>query len=957
MSNKIDYLERLLNDKNYDIAVFTEHGCKSEEINTFPLDNYVLADSFCRSNRKSGGVSIYCNLNIKYEKLAWVNNHSKELDFETAGILIHSSAKRDIFVAGVYRQPKGDFDTFIEQLEILLSKATSKYSNLIIAGDLNIDWFTQNKSLNIFKDTIETFGLKSVIQEPTRVTETSKTLLDYIITNIPDEMCSSRVIENFVSDHRGQELEIYSISSPIINNPLKEFRRNLSKINLNTFIIELLKIDWNELKHIKDTNEAWNHFCDEFYNCFNMVCPLKEYKIKPTQTTNKIKLSDLCLRKKQLMIEAFNSYKATSMKIFKEKYKKCKIDYYNEIKKCKSQYYEQKIIGSNNLSREIWKISKEMSGLANSKRTMSENVCIYSVENNILNDPTEVASAFNDYFINSTSQGAISNNKTDASNLQNISDIVHNESNSVKVLCDKSVFLKPTSEQEISSIILNMKNKHSHGWDGISPWVLKQCYGPVLKALTELINGCLLEGIFPDVLKLSVIKPLFKKGDKLQMKNYRPIALISTFCKILEYVIYYRIIEFIDKNGLISKTQFGFRRGLSTINAIVEFCETLLNSLDEGKCTTGTFIDLSKAFDTVDHRVLLHKIEMYGIRGKALDLMKSYLTNRWQITEICSIRKNNCLKFQSTPALVQHGVPQGSILGPLLFILYVNDIPKLQNCLTISYADDTSLLTFDSHIEDTIRKAQNNLDNIIQYFSDNKLTVNPLKTSYIIFNKKRNYNLEYHTNLTCNGENISNVPSIKFLGITLDKGLTWEQHINEICMKINKNSFVLKRVSGYLSIDYKKILYYGLFYSHLSYGIEIWGGAAKLYIERLFKIQKKALRYIFGFKQRESCRGIFLEHNMLTIYGLYIFKVIMLIKNNSQKVVIGNTVHSYRTRGMNNYFRSRVNKQFAENDPFKKGVIFYNRLPDHIKNLTDASFKTVLKRYLAAKVLYSLDEF
>ena len=211
--------------------------------------------------------------------------------------------------------------------------------------------------------------------------------------------------------------------------------------------------------------------------------------------------------------------------------------------------------------------------------------------------------------------------------------------------------------------------------------------------------------------------------------------------------------------------------------------------------------------------------------------------------------------------------------------------------------------------------------------------------------------------MICNSSTIEGVNSTNFLGILVDNKLTWADHINCFCSKINSKSFILKRLSFYLDKKYLLIIYYGLIYSHIAYGIEIWGGAAKCHMDRLFRIQKRVIRYIFGLNRLDSCKEIFRENGIFTIYSLYIYKTILWVKTHEEKNLLVNEIHNINTRSNNNYFRKRTNKKVSDNNPYMRGITFYNKLPSSIKTTEGNAFKTNLKKFLISKTLYSLEDF
>ena len=285
-----------------------------------------------------------------------------------------------------------------------------------------------------------------------------------------------------------------------------------------------------------------------------------------------------------------------------------------------------------------------------------------------------------------------------------------------------SIFLRPIEEHEVENEITNLNPNKSPGFDGYSAKILKNIYQSISKPLTHIYNQTFIMGIVPDQMKIALVSPIFKANENKKFENYRSISVLTCFSKVLEKLMYKRLIDFVEENDILSKHQYGFRKNRSTEHAIIEFIDKVTRAIDERKYTASVFLDLSKAFDTIDHRILIGKLEYYGIRGIAQCWFESYLRNRKQIVKYNTV--------QSTEKSILTGVPQGSILGPLLFILYINDI---QNCTkTVSillFADDTSVLYSHSNIKILQETLQIDMNKIAEWLKLNKLSTIQQKRS------------------------------------------------------------------------------------------------------------------------------------------------------------------------------------------------------------------------------------
>ena len=286
--------------------------------------------------------------------------------------------------------------------------------------------------------------------------------------------------------------------------------------------------------------------------------------------------------------------------------------------------------------------------------------------------------------------------------------------------------------------------------------------------LSKLFNLSISNGIYPDILKLAVVTPVFKSGNSNDLNNYRPISSLSQFNKIFEKLLLDRFVKFVNSHSIISQNQFGFQKCKSTEDAISFFLDDVSESFSQKKYFGSVFCDLSKAFDCVDHEILLHKLSCYGFRGTVLKLIRSYLTNRKQYTIV-----NNT---KSSVESITHGVPQGSILGPFFFILFINDFQKcLQKSKCVLFADDSTIYHSTDNLDDLLRILENDLTNVFNYLLANRLSLNLNKTKFMIFTNKSTTNVN---NIIVNNIQIENCNEIKFLGVWLNSKLIFTKYID-----------------------------------------------------------------------------------------------------------------------------------------------------------------------------------
>ena len=401
----------------------------------------------------------------------------------------------------------------------------------------------------------------------------------------------------------------------------------------------------------------------------------------------------------------------------------------------------------------------------------------------------DISNAFNEHFMK--------NNSVDSENLNYRNYLINTP--------EFSMYMLPTDENEVKRY-LNLLTTNASGYDDIPPTLLKASSNLICVPLTHTINLSLTTGYFPDQLKQAKVLPVFKSGDKMNINNYRPISILPAFSKVYEKVICSRLLSYLEDNNLLVKQQHGFRKQHSTESAILQFVSNVYKCLEEKHFVVGIFIDLSKAFDTIDHNILLYKLNNIGIRGVTHRLFQSYLCNRTQSVY--------CNKKYSQIQHISQGVPQGSILGPILFLVYINDIINASTKIDFTiYADDTTLLMKDTNILTLHEIVTTELNNIDLWIKSNNLKLNVNKTSYIFF-QNRSINHVF-PNLLLNNEQLTHVHSTKFLGVRIDENLNWKIHINEICLKLSKLTGILYRVRHNLTEEAECTLYPILPTSHI----------------------------------------------------------------------------------------------------------------------------------------------
>ena len=512
---------------------------------------------------------------------------------------------------------------------------------------------------------------------------------------------------------------------------------------------------------------------------------------------------------------------------------------------------------------------------------------------------------------------------------------------------EDTLFLKPVTEEEIIKLVNNSKHKKSKDHDDIDMCLVKKIIPHLVTPLEHIFNTSLQKGVFPEGMKLARVIPLFKNGDMNDFTNYRPISLLSQFSKILEKIFHNRMMSFIDDKQILCKSQYGFRKNMSTSLAILELVEEITTSIDDCKFTVGVFIDLKKAFDTVDHNILVKKLEHYGIRGIANMWICSYLMNRSQYVCI-NDTNSDCMN-------VTCGVPQGSILGPALFIIYINDMCNVSSLMkSIVFADDTNFFYSGKDLTEVCKTVSNELDKLCRWFQVNKLSLNIAKTNFMVFGNKK---CENNHLVSINGMYINRVYVTKFLGVLIDCHLNWSEHINLIKNKISKNVSVMYRVKHLLTSSALYSLYCTLILPYLNYCCEIWGNTYKSRIRPLHIIQKRAVRICLKADYRSHTRPMFYQLNTLAIQDMVDFNSMVFVYKVYNNLLPANIMlyyqkvnasHYHNTRMKNCNFQIRFSRTTKKAECISiKGPKMWNDLPADIKLCNSIyKFKKIYKALL-----------
>lgn len=926
IGNCVDELEVFLEEHPECMFLcLTEHWKTEDQLRNYGIKNFYLAASCCREENKHGGSAIYAKSGIKFREKREATNMSVigQIECSVGEFEIN---KTKFIIMSIYRPPNGNVDIFLTKMEEILIHVVCEKSILIVAGDFNIDILSESDIKHNLISLFDSFNVFPTINQHTRITNKTKSCIDNIYTNY-NNISNAQILHSSISDHTAQKVRIHINR---VENRKFILKRNFGNEQKKDFLARLTTESWDAVYDIdqSNVNDSWNKFMEIFSKHFNASFPIKKVYTNNRNKSMPSALTDPEINECKNQLDIL--YVASSVDDrYKEQYRVIKKKYNKLLGDFKANQFQVRLEHSDNKSKCVWSIVNEIKGQNNLNR-----------DTKLEGDPETISNDFNNYLINIAPQLT-----AQLKDFPYIHDIREN---------DKSMFVKPVSKKEIIDIVSNLKNKMSSGDDGVPTAIIKFCILSIIDPLWHIINNSLRFGVFPDKLKVAVVKPLHKKGNTLLFENYRPISLLPSFSKIFESVMCNRLMEFLLINSIINDMQHAYLKGRSTQTAIFQFTQKILEALEERNIALGLFLDLSKAYDCLNHDILLQKLEKYGIRGIALQWFSSYLTDRKQRVAINA--QGNEIK--SDMKSIKLGIPQGSITGPILFIMFINSLAKIintVNCSMTNYADDTNLLIFDQTLPSIIIQSNKLMLDTGNYFQTNKLILNREKTNAVLF-------IPCHTgydssnNITINDFKLTLKNTTKFLGMYIDNTLSWQDHVNNVCKKIGTASHNIRVISRYVNPLTLKTVYYANFESRIRYGVIFYGNASN--VNRIFIIQKRVIRIMFKLGFRETCRGKFKANNLLTFYGIYIQEcLIFFFKNKNTTFKRCAPHHPHNTRTLD-YVYPKHRLTVTEKGAFYSCIRLYNNLPIHIQQTnTLQTFKRQVHKLLVEIEPYNMSEY
>lgn len=919
-NKNIDNVLILLEDLKvkFDLIVLTEAWLECGN-NLTDLEGYDVYSTEIHWNRNDG-VIVYCKteLGVTSQQVSMGEATGLQLDFYTDN--------RHFNVVAIYRSPSMNYHSFVTDLNNYYSNV-NKHTTYFYVGDINIDIL--HSCQNVFEkdyylNILYSVGFTDYINKPTRVTERSETCIDHLFVNHFDySAISSCILKTDVTDHYAIVAKLEYCSSKNLHTKTDD-NETITYIDQKLLQELIERQPWDHVLALQDVNLC----CDAFISTFDhLKCQAtkskyktsRHKKLKPWITTNLIRgIRERDRLSKRVKRHPFDE----NLKVNYRNYR----NWLNrEIKSAKISYYKHKILESTGRPKEFWNIVNEISGI---KKIREKFPLSLFYEKSDKDGIKKVANSFNNFFTN------VGRNLA-----QRIPQMAG------PPLVDDSAFrvrhefrLEPITDSQLEWCIGDLRGGSAPGIDGISAILLKNNIPALIPPLKHLINLSILSGQFPDRFKIAKVVPLYKSGTKQELNNYRPISLLNVMSKILEKCVKIQLHCYLEDNNLLSECQYGFRKSKNTSDALFAMNKYISECINGNEKALTVFIDLAKAFDSIDRNILLNKMECIGIRGLALKWFSSYLNKRSQLVSI----NNNFSDIRE----IDYGVVQGSTLGPSLFLIYINNLDKLPiTGKLFLFADDTAVIFKGNTWDQTFNAAQTDMFLIQKWFSQNVLSMNVLKTKYMpIFLRQSseppaNLRLVMHvcgdpSISTCGCLHLERVDHYKYLGVILDSRLRWEPHIEYLKTKLRKLIYVFRNVREILNVNEIKMLYYAFVQSVLQYGIIVWGGASSNILKPLFVIQKLIIKIAFQFNRRFPTNLLFKNTQLLSVRQLFI-KTLLVYTYSNQDLIVTPITHNYPTRGAVNVGMQvpRVFKSANLTNAFYIANFLYRNIPSEIRDL------------------------
>jgi hypothetical protein len=910
----IDELRLLLRNSNIHILSLNETMlCPEITDSEVELPGYKLIR--CDRNRNGGGVL----LAIK-DDLNFVKCYNSSIEAVSAKVCLGT---KSVIFSSVYRPPNSD-STYCNHMIDYMEKVVSSAYDVVFLGDFNYNTLkpsSDQKKVSLIGNVL---NMEQIVNKPTRITPNTATCLDLIFTNTASNHIVTDTVPLALSDHH----MVYTVLNFCIKS--QSFKtvktRSYTNFNSHNYVSDLVTSDLiNSVQSINNVNTAWNVFYNEFMRISKEHAPIRrrrlKTRIKPTPWMN----NDI----KKLMHRRDAQHKRaikTKLPSDWDNYKKSRNEVTHNIRNRKKSYFSNEFSKNTGNRKNIWKSLKLV--LPSKK---NDSPC-----------PDDISpDDFNHYF---TSVGMNLTKNFNSDILPNIDIDKPSCTFSLSHISSHSVYLSLVNLPDKGGLdILNFDN------------TLLKAAAPVLSdVLSYLFNLSLSSGLVPTDWKKALVTPIYKgKGVKHDPSNYRPISITPIISKIFESSIKEQMIQYFEENNFISNQQSAYLSGRSTLTALHTIVDDLIENIDKGYVNAVCALDMAKGFDTINHKILLHKLAFYGFDDLAIAFFNSYLSGRLQ-----KVKGNKSI---SSELPINIGVPQGSILGPLLFLLYVNDLPSIfSSCKCHMYADDTTLYCKARTIGEAERCLQENLTLLSKWLDKNKLIVNAAKSNIVIIGTKTKIS-DFVLSVSLNDACLEQTNVIKLLGLYVDNTLSWDMHVNNLLNSLSPKVGLLHRLSTFLPKSHLVQIYTALIQSNFDYALSIWGNSFNSVIMPLQRIQNRCARICTSnYDYNVSSSFLIKELKWMDIKtrckyftGITMYKFVngLLPPSLQNEFEFVKHIHNYPTRSATS---NNLSLPQPHTEKYKRNLSFigpslWNALPIKLRNSASLElFKRDFKIFLTA---------
>ena len=912
--------------KGFDILTFSETWLnENTHTDDLHLTSFHSPERKDRASNRYGGVILYVKSCFAY---------SRRRDLEPDGlecIWVDLFLNHKHILVGTFYRPPGSTAQYFDLIEESIQLAVdTNINDIIITGDFNFDLL--KPATNRFISSLcHQFGLQQIIEEPTHFTENSSSLIDIFLVSNVSSIISSCVCDPYLNQNVRYHCPVLSVFN--FQKPrFKTFERKVWRYDNADYDLlreKAAQVNWTEFEE-NSVDEFNSDILKKIHKVTEECIPNKSVKVRPFEPpwiNTQIKRKIRCRKR------AYKKAKLRNTEYLWQNFRRIRNETTQLIRQCKKQYYENlanKLHESNVSCKDWWKILKSFI-----KQNDKSQIPTLSSEDKSISDSTEKADLLNEYF---SKQSTLNDQHKQVPQIEN---------------CNVYLPTPIINTDEVKDVLRSLQVGKASGPDEINNRILRELANVLSNPLCKLFNKSLNESRVPSTWKEANVCAIYKKGDPSQVGNYRPVSLLSNLDKAMERILFKYIFNFLKDNDFLSSYQSGFIPGDSTVNQLTFLYNSFCKALDEGKEIRVIFFDISKAFDRVWHKGLVAKLKGAGINGKLLSWLQNYLTDRRQRVVIPG--------GTSEWSFIRAGVPQGSILGPLMFLIYINDIVNSIQSNIRLFADDTSLYLIVDHPDTTAIALQNDISVITNWANKWLVNFNPAKTESLLISRK--INKPDHPTLTMLNEDITEVETHKHLGIILSGDGSWHHHIEFIKTKAWQRVNIMRKLKYLLNRKSLEIIYTSFIRPILEYANVIWDNCTEYEKQDLEKIQNEAGRIATGCTKLVSLRDLYKETGWDTLSTrrnnqklLLFYKMI----NNLTPSYLASLVpayvldsSNYNLRNSNNLRSIHARTQLYSASFLPSVISSWNELPVHVRNSTTvSSFKYLMSSQKAVPPVY-----